>query len=286
MSTPSVTAAYSVSTPLQDTTTSTTEAAGTSGPILTFEAPIDSSYSASASPDQLQKEQYLSALAKALSALQESINTGFTERLVQQGVLEDKGDNSVDVKNKVRTKVPGQPNNSKKGQTKKQHQREQQEQKDKESAAAAASTEAASSTTELAQGTESTTAMSGVEAISLSATSTTAPETSSAMDIDLTSSSAAETVPPTDALELEDRYKPKGGIYGSDDEDEDATAKDEVDLVMEADPGEIDGACLELPKEQDASSAAPSPTKQRHELPVELAGQESAATKKSRGSEA
>ncbi|KAF9125223.1 hypothetical protein BGX30_000566 [Mortierella sp. GBA39] len=283
MSTPSVTAAYSVSTPSQDTTT-TTEAAGTSGPILTFDAPIDSSYNASALPDQLQKEQYLSALAKALSALQESINTGLTERLVQQGVLEDKGDNPIDVKNKVRTKVPGQPNNSKKGQTKKQQQREQQEQKDKESAAA--STDAASSTTELAQGTKSTTATSGVEAISLSTTSTTALDTSSAMDIDSTPSSTAETVLSTDALELEDQYKPKGGIYGSDDEDEGATAKDEVDLVMEADPGEIDGACLELPKEQDASSAAPSQTKKRNELPVELAGQESAATKKSRGSEA
>ncbi|KAF9288032.1 hypothetical protein BGZ88_008354 [Linnemannia elongata] len=278
MSTPSVTAAYSVSTPSQDTTSTTTEASGTAGPILTFEAPIDSSYSASASPDQLQKEQYLSALAKALSALQESINTGLTERLVQQGVLEDKGDNPVDVKNKVRTKVPGQPNNSKKGQTKKQQQREQQEQKDKESAAMAVSTDAAASTTELAQGTESTTATSGVEGISLSATS--------AMDIDLAPSSAAETVPSTDVLELEDQYKPKGGIYGSDDEDEDATAKDEVDLVMEADPGEIDGACLELPKEQDTSSATPSQTKKRNELPVELADQESAAAKKSRGSEA
>ncbi|KAF9541674.1 hypothetical protein EC957_002751 [Mortierella hygrophila] len=281
MSTPLVTAAYSVSTPSQDITT-TTEAAGTSGPILTFDAPIDSSYNASALPDQLQKEQYLSALAKALSALQESINTGLTERLVQQGVLEDKGDNPSDVKNKVRTKVPGQPNNSKKGQTKKQQQREQQEQKDKESAAASASTEAATSMTELAQGKKSTTATSGVEAISLSATSTTAPDTSSAMDIDLTPSSIAETVPSTDALELEDQYKPKGGIYGSDDEDEGATAKDEVDLVMEADPGEID----ELPKEQDTFSAAPSQTKKRNELPVELAGQESAATKKSRGSEA
>src|SRR5690348_15160671 len=48
MSTPSVTAAYSVSTPSQDTTSTTNEASGTAGPILTFEAPIDSSYSASA----------------------------------------------------------------------------------------------------------------------------------------------------------------------------------------------------------------------------------------------
>ncbi|KAF8934123.1 hypothetical protein BGZ47_010509 [Haplosporangium gracile] len=283
MSTPSVTAAYSVSTPSQDTTV-TTEAAGTSGAILTFETPIDSSYNTSASPDQLQKEQYLSALSKALSTLQESINTGLTERLVQQGVLEDKGDNPVDVKNKVRTKVPGQPNNSKKGQTKKQQLREQQEQKDK--SAVAASTEPVSPTTKHVQGTGTTTVTPGVEAISFSFTSTAAPDISFAMDIDRTPSSTAETIAPTDVLELEDQYKPKGGIYGSDNEDDDAAAKDEIDLVMEADPGEIDGACLELPKEQDASSAAPSQTKKRNELPIDLAGEDSAASKKSRGSEA
>ncbi|KAF9147983.1 hypothetical protein BG015_010314 [Linnemannia schmuckeri] len=282
MSISSVTATYSVTTPSQDTT-ATTKPEGTSGPILTFEVPIDSSYN-TASPDQLQKEQYLSALAKALSALQESINTGLTERLVQHGVLEDKGDNPIDVKNKVRTKIPGQPNNSKKGQTKKQQLREQQEQKDK--SALATSTEPASSTTKHVQGTGTTTVTPGVEAISLTFTSTAAPETSSAMDIDRTPSSTAETAASTDALELEDQYKPKGGIYGSDDEEEDATAKDEVDLVMEADPGEIDGACLELPKEQDASSAAPFQTKKRNELPVDLAGEDSAASKKSRGSEA
>ncbi|KAG0290464.1 hypothetical protein BGZ97_006170 [Linnemannia gamsii] len=280
MSTPSVTAAYSISTPSQDTTT-VTETTGTSEPILSFTAPIDSSYNASASPNQLQKEQYLSALAKALSVLQESINTGLTERLVQQGVLEDKGDNPVDVKNKVRTKVPGQPNNSKKGQTKKQQQREQQEQKDKESAVAAVS-----SSTELSQGAKTTTATPGAEDITLSFTNTSAPDTSSAMDIDSTPSSNDQTATSTDALELEDQYKPKGGIYGSDDEDDDAAAKDEVDLVMEADPGEIDGACLELPKEQDAFTTAPSQTKKRNELPVELTGEEAAATKKSRGSEA
>ncbi|KAG0284327.1 hypothetical protein BGZ96_011288 [Linnemannia gamsii] len=280
MSTPSVTAAYSVSTPSQDATTVTEETV-TSEPILTFEAPIDSSYNASTSPNQLQKEQYLSALAKALSVLQESINTGLTGRLVQQGVLENKGDNPVDVKNKVRTKVPGQPNNSKKGQTKKQQLREQQEQKDKEPATAAAL-----SSTEVTQGTGTTTVTPGVEATTLSFTATSAPNNSSAMDIDPTPSSADQTTTDTDALELEDQYKPKGGIYGSDDEDEGATAKDEVDLVMEADPGEIDGACLELPKEQDTSATALSQTKKRNELPVELAVQDAAATKKSRGSEA
>ncbi|KAF9117863.1 hypothetical protein BGW39_001714 [Mortierella sp. 14UC] len=280
MSTPSVTASYSVSTPLQDTTCETT---GTIGPILTFESPIDTSYNASATPDQQQKEQYLTALAKALSALQESINTGLTEHLVQQGVLEDKGDNPVDVKNKVRTKVPGQPNNSKKGQTRKQQLREQQERQDKEATSEATASEPV--TTDLARRSETTTTP-GVEATSLSFTSKTGTETSSAMDVDPSSSSPVETVP-SDAAELEDQYKPKGGIYGSDDEDEDAAAKDEVDLVMEADPGEIDGACLELPKEQDVpTSTTSSQTKKRNELPVELAVEDAATTKKSRGSDA
>ncbi|KAF9091881.1 hypothetical protein BGX29_002372 [Mortierella sp. GBA35] len=281
MSTPSVTASYSVSTPSADTTSSAGQ------PILAFESPIDATYNATTTPDQSQKEEYLTALAKALSTLQESINTGLTERLVQQGVLADKGDNPVDVKNKVRTKVPGQPNNSKKGQTKKQQLREQQEQeqKDKQSAAAATATEATTaSTTELAQGS-TTTATPGIEVISLKFN----PTPDSAMDVDPTPPTAAleTSSTSTEPLDLEDQYKPKGGIYGSDDEDEDATAKDEVDLVMEADPGEIDGACLELPKEQDAlAAAAPAQTKKRNELPLELAGQDAAATKKSRGSEA
>ncbi|KAG0372969.1 hypothetical protein BGX24_012337 [Mortierella sp. AD032] len=277
MSTPSVTASYSVYTPLQDTTNETT---GTAEPILTFESPIDATYNTSTTPAQLQKEQYLTALTKALSALQESINTGLTERLVQQGVLEDKGDNPVDVKNKVRTKVPGQPNNSKKGQTKKQQLREQRERQDKDSVAGSAS-----ATTEPVHGSETTTT-TAAEAMSLSLNSTTA-ESSSAMDIDPSPSTELTSSTPKEVLDLEDQYKPKGGIYGSDDEDEDS-AKDEVDLVMEADPGEIDGACLELPKEQDVSvtpAAALSQTKKRNELPVELSVEDAATTKKSRGSD-
>ncbi|KAK3834477.1 MAG: hypothetical protein J3R72DRAFT_452402 [Linnemannia gamsii] len=277
MSTPSVTASYSVYTPLQDTTSETT---GTAEPILTFESPIDATYNTSTTPAQLQKEQYLTALTKALSALQESINTGLTERLVQQGVLEDKGDNPVDVKNKVRTKVPGQPNNSKKGQTKKQQLREQRERQDKDSVAGSAS-----ATTESVHGLETTTT-TAAEAMSLSLNSTTA-ESSSAMDIDPSPSTELTSSTPKEVLDLEDQYKPKGGIYGSDDEDEDS-AKDEVDLVMEADPGEIDGACLELPKEQDVSAtptAALSQTKKRNELPVELSVEDAATTKKSRGSD-
>ncbi|KAK3841198.1 MAG: hypothetical protein J3R72DRAFT_445609, partial [Linnemannia gamsii] len=246
---PSVTASYSVATPLQDTTSETTR---TAEPILTFESPIDATYNTSTTPDQLQKEQYLTALTKALSALQESINTG---------VLEDKGDNPVDIKNKVRTKVPGQPNNSK-----------------KESATSA------STTTEPVHGSEATTT-TAVEVMSLSLNSTTA-ESSSAMDVDPSPSTELANSTPKEVLDLEDQYKPKGGIYGNDDEDE--TTKDEVDLVMEADPGEIDGACLELPKEQDISvtpAAALSQTKKRNELPIELSVEDAATTKKSRGSD-
>ncbi|KAF9911373.1 hypothetical protein EC991_003938 [Linnemannia zychae] len=279
MSTHSVTASYSVSAPLQDANSETT---GTSGPILTFESPIDASYNASAAPNQQQKEQYLTALASALSALQESINTGLTERLVQQGILEDKGSNPVDIKNKVRTKVPGQPNNSKKGQTKKQQLREQQEHENKKGTLGEIAS--APPMADLAHKPETTTTPE-VKAMSLSSTSAADTETVSHMDVDRSPSSALETVP-TGEVDLEEQYKPKGGIYGSDDEDEDAAAKDEVDLVMEADPGEIDGACLELPKEQDAaatiSTIPSSQTKKRNEFPVE----DAAATKKSRGSDA
>ncbi|KAF9980199.1 hypothetical protein BGZ65_005413, partial [Modicella reniformis] len=52
---------------------------------------------------------------------------------------------------------------------------------------------------------------------------------------------------------------------------------DEVDLVMEADPGEIDGACLELPKEQETHN------KKRNEQPTD-SNSDFAAAKKSKGS--
>ncbi|KAF9927478.1 hypothetical protein FBU30_003234 [Linnemannia zychae] len=267
MSISSVIASYSIASPSQDTTNP--ETAGGSEPILTFKFPIGVTYDAS-SPNQSQKEQYLAALAKALSTLQESVNTGLTERLVQQGVLEEKGDNASDVKNKLRTKVPGQPNNSKKGQTKKQQQREQQEQKNNES------TEKVS---ESAPSTTKATVTPGIEATSLSS----ADDSSSAMDVELTPSD--EIV--TEAQELEDQYRPKGGIYGGDDENEETIVKDEVDLVMEADPGEVDGACLELPKEQDLpTSQSNSQTKKRNELPTDHANQDAATAKKSRGADA
>jgi len=55
--------------------------------ILTFQEPVVSSSAASHDPSE-----YLASLAKALNALQESINTGLTERLVQQGVLTENND--------------------------------------------------------------------------------------------------------------------------------------------------------------------------------------------------
>lgn len=87
--------------------------------ILTFQEPVVSSSAASHDPSE-----YLTSLAKALNALQESINTGLTERLVQQGVLTENNDKTEgeEKKNtKLRTKVPGQ-HAPKKGLTRKQKQ--------------------------------------------------------------------------------------------------------------------------------------------------------------------
>ncbi|KAG0294831.1 hypothetical protein BGZ96_000402 [Linnemannia gamsii] len=138
---------------------------------------------------------HLSTYAKALSVLLESINTSLTGLLVQQGVLEDKGDNPVEVKNEVRTK-PTTPIRTRR--------------------------------------------RSRVEAITLSFTVTSAPGTFSPVDINPTPSSVNQTAIDTDTIELEGQYKPKGGIYGNDNENDDTAAKDEVDLVMEVSPGEID----------------------------------------------
>ncbi|KAF8953756.1 hypothetical protein BGZ52_003595 [Haplosporangium bisporale] len=98
--------------------------------ILTFQEPMVSSSAASNDPSE-----YLTSLAKALNALQESINTGLTERLVQQGVLTENNDKTEgeEKKNtKLRTKVPGQ-HAPKKGLTKKQKQElERKERQEKE----------------------------------------------------------------------------------------------------------------------------------------------------------
>ncbi|GJJ69245.1 hypothetical protein EMPS_01591 [Entomortierella parvispora] len=196
------------------------------------------------------KEQYLTALASSLSTLQDSINTGLTEILVQQGVLDAAGENAPE-KNKVRTKVPGQPNNGKKGQTKKQQQREQQQQEQQPTTADAAAPTAAANTA-----SESTVDASG--------------DSESVISMDVDSSVSSDPL---------DQYKPKGGIYGGEDEELDQD-KDEVDLVMEADPGEVEGACLELPKE--ATTATPSTAEKRSGVLDDM----SAAAKKSRSEDA
>ncbi|KAG0245890.1 hypothetical protein BGX31_005601 [Mortierella sp. GBA43] len=253
MSSPSVTASYrNVSSEAHEgaSTTATAPSASTSGP-LSFEAPIDlSSQEPSSASPQAAKEQYLAALAKALSSLQSSINTGLTERLVQQGVLSESTDQDPNVNTKLRTKVPGQPNNSKKAQAKKQRQQQQKQGQQEESSTAEAGA---------AETTESSTAAEGE-----------AKTTDTSMDA---TPSEGQTVQDTDMEEL---YRPKGGIYGGDDEDEDNKDKDEVDMVMEADPGEVDGACLELPKEQETLN------KKRNEQPTDTTTLD-AATKKSRG---
>lgn len=223
-------------------------------PSHTFEQSItlDTSTATEGTP----KEQYLNALAKSLSALQESINTGLTNILVQQGVLSSDavGENASE-KNKLRTKVPGQPNNSKKGQTKKQQQREQQQQqqqKEQETMSAEGSSES------------TTTVTPNPEAIYASGSATP-------MEVNASS----------DPL---DQYKPKGGIYDGGEDEEKDQDKDEVDLVMEADPGEVDGACLELPK--DATVTTTSTTASTAEKRSGISEEDSSTTKKSRADEA
>ncbi|KAG0023261.1 hypothetical protein BGZ81_008189 [Podila clonocystis] len=230
----SVSATYSIAS----ATSTDTEAL-----ILTFQEPVVSS-SASQDPSE-----YLTSLAKALNALQESINTGFTERLVQQGVLtenNDKAEGEEKKNTKLRTKVPGQ-HAPKKGLTKKQKQelelKERQEKEEQEQTATK----------------------------SLPPTS----ETSEIMEIDPSAPSGDVEMDPQGQVSRE----------ANEDEEEDEEEKDEVDLVMEADPGEVDGACLELPKEQDLQQQQHH-NKKRIGTTAEDVSEQDLAAKKSRGSTA
>ncbi|KAF8930822.1 hypothetical protein BGZ58_008015 [Dissophora ornata] len=273
-SSPTITASYSVAASSSESTIDPTSA---SAP-LNFEAPINLSLETTTPPSdpskpaaQFKKEQYLTALAAALSGLQDSINTGLTERLIQQGVLsETNTENDPSVNTKLRTKVPGQPNNSKKGQTKKQQQREQKQKEEEEE----------KNQTSLSG--DNATTVESADTSTLRSLTPSSTITSTSMEVE--TSSTFEAVQDTEIQEKEEQYRPKGGIYG-DDEDEDKQDKDEVDLVMEADPGEIDGACLELPKEEEqgAQQQQESQNKKRNELPADSA--DLAAAKKSRGSE-
>ncbi|KAG0093523.1 hypothetical protein BGZ93_009962 [Podila epicladia] len=212
----------------------------TEAPILTFQEPV---VSLSASQDPAE---YLTSLAKALNALQESINTGLTERLVQQGVLtenNDKAEGEEKKNNKLRTKVPGQ-HAAKKGLTKKQKQelelKERQENKEQEQSTAK----------------------------SLPPTS----ETSEVMEVDPSA--------PSDDVEMDLQGQVS---YEANEDEENEEEKDEVDLVMEADPGEVEGACLELPKEQDLQQQQQH-NKKRIGATAEDISEQDLAAKKSRGS--
>ncbi|KAF9326054.1 hypothetical protein BG006_010497 [Podila minutissima] len=226
----SVSATYSIAS------TASTE---TEAPILTFQAPV---VSLSASQDP---SDYLTSLAKALNALQESINTGLTERLVQQGVLtenNDKAEGEEKKNTKLRTKVPGQ-HAPKKGLTKKQKQelelKERQEKKEQEQPATTTS---------------------------LPPTS----ETTAAMEVDPSA--------PSDDVEMDPQ-----GQEANDDDEEAEEEKDEVDLVMEADPGEVDGACLELPKEQDLQQQQQHNKKRIGATAEDDVSEQDLAAKKSKG---
>jgi len=259
---PVVTASYTVAS--STSPAAAQEAATATLRPLSFEAPIVVP-SEEALSAQAAKEQYLAALANALSSLQESINTGLTERLVQQGVLSETTDQDPNVNTKLRTKVPGQPNNSKKAQAKKQREQQQQQQKNRAEGSSAAVADAGTGESTSEGATTTTTLQQGATSTDISGTDT-----------------AMEITPSSDIrdVDMEDpTYRPKGGIYGDDDEDDDENNKDkdEVDLVMEADPGEVDGACLELPKEQESLN------KKRNEQPTDPT-LDAAATKKPKGS--
>ncbi|KAF9191644.1 hypothetical protein BGZ50_009274 [Haplosporangium sp. Z 11] len=267
-SNPTVTASYTVAPG------STTDVSSTSSGILTFESPITLTADKDASSPQTQKEQYLNALAVALSTLQESVNSGLTERLVQQGVLSELGGDKVDpsVNNKLRTKVPGQPNNSKKAQAKKQKQQQREQQKQQQQGKQANNVTDTQQPASVQPEEGTATTIPARESATLSLNSVTP------MDVDKEIPVELDQVQNQDQ-DFDQTYKPKGGIYGDDDEDEDSQPKDEVDLVMEADPGEVDGACLELPKEQEQYQI----NKKRNELSSGSAA-DLAATKKSKGS--
>ncbi|CAO3572939.1 unnamed protein product [Mortierella alpina] len=247
---PTVVASYTVAASPAASETDTSHSVES----LRFEAPI-----VSAGAGSNDNALYLGALAQALSALQESVNAGLTKRLVEQGVLAEASE-VVDlaVNTKLRTKVPGQPNNSKKGMTKKQQQRAQQQKSD----GIQSSTTTAAPTQDTTPTNESVTAVANT------------------MDVDPINTTALETSMLSNS-DMEHQYKPKGGIYGDDEEDENNQDKDEVDLVMEADPGEVDGACLELPKGvEEQQQQQQQYNKKRNVLPAETA-----SAKKSRGSE-
>ncbi|KAF9997904.1 hypothetical protein BGZ65_006539, partial [Modicella reniformis] len=142
-STSTVTASYNVaSSTSSDAPESTAATSGSLSFKVHIILPSEEETAASLSV-QATKESYLAALAKALSNLQESINAGLTERLVQQGVLSETTDQDPNMNTKLRTKVPGQPNNSKKAQTKQQQQRQrEQKQKGQDQESSAAETEA------------------------------------------------------------------------------------------------------------------------------------------------
>ncbi|KAI1310522.1 hypothetical protein EDD11_003727 [Mortierella claussenii] len=241
-----------------------TNANPAAGGPLTFEASVDTSNRFDASPSPKEtKAGYLKALSIALATLQESINSGLTERLVQQGVLSETTDKDPNVNTKLRTKIPGQPNNSKKGQTKKQQQQRE---------------ECEGNTNELTNQPEYSstgTATSSAPAVGIS------PLSSSTI-ANIATTTTAEPLAASDVeMQNSDQYRPKGGIYGDEGDEADSQDKDEIDLVMEADPGEEDGACLELPKDQARESQQ---NKKRNELPIDNAS-DLATTKKPKGSE-
>ncbi|KAF9976994.1 hypothetical protein BGZ73_007300 [Actinomortierella ambigua] len=184
-------------------------------------------------------KKHLDALASALKTLQATINTGLTERLVMTGVLSAEEPGE---KKKTRTKVVGQTQQQQQKEGKKKNNN-----KNKEDTAE----------------TSTPTATAPSPAPSSSSVATTEPpmedDVSSSMDVDQQVASKK--------------------AFGEDDENEQNDKdKDEVDLVMEADPGEIDGACLELPKD---TADLTSNIKRQSEASIDASA--SQASKKAKG---
>ncbi|KAF9586441.1 hypothetical protein BGW38_004868 [Lunasporangiospora selenospora] len=208
---------------------------------------------------QTTQQQYLEALGQALNGLQQLVNTGLTERLVQQGALEATGakKDSAEVNTKLRTKVPGQPNPKKQQQQRNPGKKQGNNNNNNNKATENADIPATAATVDSTEQSSSTTEVMEVDKVDLSA---------------------------------QEGPRPRGGIY-SDDEDDDqsAQAKDEVDLVMEADPGEEDGACLELPKTaQEVENQLLHQQQQQQQAETKKRSEESAdanSNKKPKGSE-
>ncbi|KAF9161971.1 hypothetical protein DFQ26_003984 [Actinomortierella ambigua] len=213
-----------------------------SNTTLTFQDGFD--FDATGSSAEVSRK-HLDALSNALKTMQATINTGLTERLVATGVLsaEEPGE-----KKKVRTKVVGQTQQHQGKKEGKKQNNNNTNKNDKDTITDSPMTTTNTSTT----------------------TATAAPSSSSVSE-----PPAEEDL--SSSMDVDQQVASKKAFGEDDENQEDAKNKDEVDLLMEADPGEVDGACLELPKDDLLASNV----KRQSESAVDVSG--SQASKKAKG---